>query len=190
MPFMDGNNKAPFSISRNLELGGSCCCPFSADLNVMTGEGKHVAGRVVQDYHCGKNYCLRCCQEGWTCRSFYDLKVRDINTNNFEDKYQMEFNVCCCGPHNNFCGGTVCSNDAIFNVYPYEHGRVNRSKPVGHIQKTYGADGANALCRCFYEFSNYVVEFPEKATPVEKGLFIAAVMNTEYVYFNRSGNEN
>ena len=98
--------------------------------------------------------------------------------------------MCCCSGPNNCCGATCFNNDAIFKIYPYEKGVVNYKETAGTLQKTFGVAGAGAICRCCLEFSNYVIEFPEQADVTDKGLFLTAFVNTEYVFMEKNGDNS
>lgn len=193
----ESDKAAAFSVTREFGLGGCLCCPFNTDVNFYATNGKYVTGKVTQDFYCGKNYFLRCLQGCCCCKTYYDLKVLDMNAvmsgtpNKFDDKYQLEVSLCCCGPHFNCCGATPFLNDAIFNIYPYINGAVE-DQPVGYIQKTYapGGTAGAACCRCCFQYSNYLVDFPDNASVQDKATFVGAFVSTEYIHFERQGNNN
>ena len=185
---------ADFFLTRPFNLGGCLCCPHTTYLEFPTADGKVAVGKVQEDWHCGKNYIWRYLQAAYCCKFYYDLMVVEEGGNkvtpNFTPRYQVEVNTCCCGPHNNFCGATCFNNDMLWNVYEYESGSKTKKikAPAGYVQKTYASSCAGLTRACF-DFSNYIIEFPKDANEVEKGLFMAAFLNTEYVHFERNGSE-
>lgn len=192
MDFKKGEGNPAFSVSRICGLGGCCCCPFTSNVYFHSQQGKYLVGKVEQDMHCGKNYCLRAFQACFCFKDFYNFRILnssgDKGSPQFTDAYQMEMGFCCCGPHLNCWGVNCICNDILFDIYPMTGKKVDKSQPAGRLQRTYGKDGGcTSFCRCCCGFSNYVVEFPPQASVEEKALFVAAFVNTDYVFFERTG---
>eukprot|EP00924_Labyrinthula_sp_SR-Ha-C_P005004 augustus_masked-scaffold_1-processed-gene-18.0-mRNA-1 protein AED:0.20 eAED:0.20 QI:0/-1/0/1/-1/1/1/0/308 len=168
-------NQIGFTAVRGFNLGGCCCCPHTTELEMS---GNYV-GKVEEDWHCGKNYCQRYFQACLCCTLYFDI----IEAN--EAKYQLVVNQACCGPHNNCFAPSCCCRNALFDIY-----KKNTKEVAGHIQRAFGADCTIGSCfKCCFDFSNYLVEFPNDASPVQKALIMAAVVNTEYVIFENTGGE-
>jgi hypothetical protein len=142
-------------------------------------------GRVQEDCApCSPQWLTRAFQLCCLCTSYYKADEWNAEKQSFTPKYTLRYNVACCGRVNNCCGATCLNNDAIFDVLDQE-GNV-----VAYIQKTYGGgDQGGAFCRCVFQFSNYIVSFPEKTSHAERALILSAVMHSEYLLFEKSGNE-
>eukprot|EP00122_Pirum_gemmata_P012555 Pgem_evm1s11675 len=62
---------------------------------------------------------------------------------------------------------------------------------VATVQKTYASDGGiGACCRMTQQFSNYIIEFPENSTEEERAGILSAVMQIEYINFEKKGGDN
>mmetsp|Transcript_34793 Transcript_34793/g.55804 ORF Transcript_34793/g.55804 Transcript_34793/m.55804 type:complete len:298 (+) Transcript_34793:518-1411(+) len=133
-------------------------------------------GRVRANFDNYPKSCFDC-----LCRRTHTTNIELFNdkTLQFENKFKMIKNKCCCGRSNNCCGATCFSNDKLLDIVD------NDGKVVPHLQKTHGVDedGIGGCCRCAFNF-NYMLSFPEGATEVEKTLVLAAALQTEVAYFD------
>jgi hypothetical protein len=144
------------------------------------------------------SYCEKCFECCCKCTFYHDVEKwngttgssnmnEDGEAGDFEKLYQVRANLCFCGRVNNCCGATCCKNDAVFDILN-NHGEV-----VAHLQKTYAADaadaGANACCRMTFEFSNYLMSFPNDSTAHDRMLLITAMFQLEYAFFEREGGD-
>lgn len=169
-------------IDRKFALGGFWCCPHSADVSV----GGEVVGRVVEDWNCNSplKYFMRCFEYCFMCRVPYDLQL--VQNGVYANRYRINVNQCACGPHCNFCGGTIFCNDQLFDVAPYTStGAVDVANPSGRIQRTYGGKLEPEACWRWYFCSadNLIVEWEDKATIEERALFLTAATLLDYVFF-------
>lgn len=166
-------------------LGAGCCCPVESTLfTEEAGKPQQPIGRVREDCApCSSQWCERAFQLCCFCTFYQQVDVWDYNQ--YTPKYKLRLNVACCGRTNNCCGATCLRNDAVFDILDMD-GRV-----VAHIQKTYGGDDDcfGALCRMAMQFSNYAISFPEGTSHQERALIVAAVMHSEYLLFEKKGNE-
>jgi hypothetical protein len=170
-----------YSVERPFTCGGCCCCPHTISLK-RDGE---VIGKVVEDWNCS-NWCCRYCEAAYCCKIPYKLQL--IENGEIVNRYNITYNLCCFGDHNNFCGATPCCPQMLFNVYNYTSTGVDKSAPAGYIQKTYGDCSFSACIRaCCGSAGQYIIEWPEKSTSDEKALFLAAGVLMEYIFFENSG---
>jgi len=193
-----------FMIDRPFAFGGMCCCallgvcrpdcllqwhlktPDVVDANGNVTKEGQMLGMVRENL----TPCMSKCIEFDCCCTAYTDIMEGTSPDNMQVVYQTRAGTCCFGGHNNFCGATCCKNDILIDVLD-----ANGQK-VSTIQKTYaagqGPDGCcdTGFCRmCFY-FSNYLVEFPENATPNQRALLIASVLHNDFLLFERDENEN
>jgi len=169
-------------IDRKFAFGGLYCCPHNAEVSV----GGQVVGRVVEDWNCNNpmTYFKRCFEYCFMCRVPYDLQIMEKGA--LTNRYRINVNHCACGPHFNFCGGTIFCNDQLFDVAPYTaDGRVDIGNPSGKIQRTYGGKLEPEACwRWFFcSADNLIVEWEEEATVEERALYLTAATLLEYVFF-------
>mmetsp|Transcript_542 Transcript_542/g.643 ORF Transcript_542/g.643 Transcript_542/m.643 type:complete len:323 (+) Transcript_542:344-1312(+) len=184
--FMTNNGSPGLMINRPFNLGGSVLCPHQ----MHTALGDVYVGKVEEDFHCCDNYFKRCAQQACCCTSYHDIKVPVNAQGDMQTKFKLEVDLCCCiSGRCNVCGGTPCNNDAIFDIYEYGQGGELLGKS-GRIQKTYAGYSCFALGRCCYQYDNYLLQFPQGATPEEKSLLMTALLQTEYVFFERAGNDD
>lgn len=176
--------QAQFSVNKNFALGGFCCCPHTIEL-MSNGQ---VIGKVVEDVNLG-NYCCRYCELACCCTVPYNMQL--VENGVLANKYQVIINRFICGPHNNCCAATPCKNDALFDVYKYTGGAVDKSVAAGHIQKTYGNACGTSSCgrNCLGSADQFLVEWPANASPEEKALFVSAITLIDYIFFENSGSE-
>ena len=60
---------------------------------------------------------------------------------------------------------------------------------VGHVQKTYGGEGASACCRMAAILNSYVLVFPQAATAGQRSLLLSALMHMNYAYLEKTGDD-
>ncbi|EFJ45593.1 hypothetical protein VOLCADRAFT_105881 [Volvox carteri f. nagariensis] len=171
-------NKEKYTVQRPCKLGGCCCCPLEMSLFAKDGT---LQGMVVEDYD---GYCSKYCEQSCLCT--YRQKVLvGSSRNSLVHKYSLVSPMCCCGRVNNCCGATCCKPQLFIDI----------EEPDGTLaavaHKTYGGGrGCTDCCRCVFDFSNYVLPFPPKATLQERVLLLTAMLSIEYAYFSRRGGEN
>merc|ERR1712226_1200219 len=112
-------------------------------------------------------FCGRCISANCMCTTYADI-LEGSDPMNMQRVSQTRTNTFCCGgAHNNCCGSTCFKNDFLIDILD------DNDNVVATIQKTYaageGKDGCfdSGFCRqplCMM-FSQYLVEFPEGATP-------------------------
>lgn len=184
-----------YLIERDMKLGGCCGCPLEMNLYGMDGKNKVRIGRVKENF---TPYCGTCFANFCTCTYYHDVDKfvdnssavvgNDHPDDSFEKAYTIRTNICCCGRVNNFCGATPCKNDLVIDILDKDGNEI-----VAHLQKTYAPSEAGgscaALCRCCFEYSNYILEFPIDSDARDRMLLITAMIQVEYHLFERSGNE-
>lgn len=168
-------------------LGAGCCCPIQSTLHTeeQGAESARTIGRVREDCApCSGQWFQRAFQLCCLCTFYQQADIWDGVK--FSPKYKLRYNLACCGRTNNCCAPTCFRNDAVFDILD------NDGKVVAHIQKMFSGDDncCNALGRMAFEFSNYAVSFPEGTSHEERALIVAAVMHSEYLLFEKSGNDN
>lgn len=178
--FTDPNGNVHMRQHRPMAFGSQCCCPNTSTINkVEAGIETATMGKVVQD--CGSP--VRVFQQCCLSTTFEEVQEFDLGSSTFQKLYTLRVNQSCCGgTSNNYCGGTPCLPDMVFDVLD-EKGRV-----VATIQRTYGGDGDGdgALCTCAVDSSNYLVSFPDNATNDQRALLLAAVHHVDYRLFERN----
>mmetsp|Transcript_11416 Transcript_11416/g.13088 ORF Transcript_11416/g.13088 Transcript_11416/m.13088 type:complete len:320 (+) Transcript_11416:308-1267(+) len=186
MYFSTNEGMPGLEVRRPFNLGGWICCPHKSKV-IM---GLDLVGEVEEDWHCGKNYCTRCFQAACCGTVYHDIKVP--TPDGLQKKYKIEVDQCCCiSGHFNFCGATPFNNDAIYDIYEYDVRTGSSKGRTAQIQKTYGGlCSCEAFGRCCFQFDNFLMSFPEKATPEDKAVLMAGLIQVEYVLFERTGNES
>lgn len=177
-----------FQVDRPFACGG-CCGAIMPDCllrwDVQDKNGQMI-GMVRENMDpCFSRFCaLSCCQV-----SYADI-LEGPNERSLTRVFQTRTSNLCCGAHNNFCGGTCLRNDYIIDILD------NNDNVVATMQKTYaageGKDGCldSGFCRCCGRFSQYLIEFPEGATPNQRALIITSVLHTDFMFHEKTGDEN
>jgi len=184
MHLQGADGRDDFLMLRPFNCGAWICCPIKSTLYQSNGQQPtRKVGKIIENWN---PYCLRCCEAVCLCTTYTDVHQFYQEKNEWDFLYQIKTNVCCFGPHNNFCGATPFKNDMVFNVTD-RNGQV-----VAHIQKTYGSGDSYSqnFCRCCFQFSNYLISFPADSTQDQRALLLSAALHFEYVLFEKSGDEN
>jgi hypothetical protein len=173
---VDGNTGDVYTIHRPFRFGALCCHPFEMNLSAIHDGHVRRLGRARESLtpffsRCGAACCL--------ATTYTDIETYNASTSAFEHKYTLRTNLSCCGRVNNFCGGSCCKNDAVFDILD------TSDNVVAHLQKTYGGGGFAALCRMGAGFNNYILEFPADSTVDERMLLVTALFQIEYIFFER-----
>lgn len=171
------------NMEREFACGGILCCPHEAV--IFTG-GQPVA-RVIEDWT-PSNYIVRLCEWCLLCRVPYNIQLSQ--NGQYTNRYRINVNHCCCGPHCNFCGSTPCFNDQLWDVAVYENGGgVNKNNVAGRVQRTYGTcANLEAFLRCYCcNVQNYVLQWNEDTTVEERAAILGATTLFDYVFFERKG---
>jgi len=194
----DAQPNEPFMIDRPFALGGCLggCFPrcllrmdvikpeVAPWVNTDSVSDAGMFGMVRESYN---PFWTRCVQAWCSCTTYMDI-YEGTSESDLELLYQTRYNLACCGAHNNCCGGTCFNNDVIVDVLDKD-GDV-----VSTLQKTYAAGSGigwldSALCRCCYQYSNWLVMFPEGADANRRALLLASVLGTDFQHHERKGNE-
>ncbi|PNH03988.1 Activating signal cointegrator 1 complex subunit 3, partial [Tetrabaena socialis] len=165
------------TVDRPCMLGACCCCPL--EMSIMN-QGQLV-GMVKEDC----DSCCGCCWEQCClCTCTHKVMVGSSRVS-MVHKYSLKNYACCCGRVNNCCGATCCKPNFFIDVVEPD------GKLASVIQKTYGGDkGCAACCRCTFDFSNYILPFPPKATHWDRVALLTGLLSVEYAYHSRQGGEN
>ncbi|PNH03982.1 hypothetical protein TSOC_009888 [Tetrabaena socialis] len=157
------------TVNRPCKLGACCCCPL--EMRIMN-QGQLV-GMVQEDC----DSCLGCCWEQCClCTCTHKVMVGSSRAS-MVHKYSLKNSTCCCGRVNNCFGATCCKPNFFIDVVEPD------GKLASVIQKTYGGDkGFGACCRCTFDFSNYILPFPPKATHWDRVALLTGLLSIEYPY--------
>jgi len=180
-----------FQVERPFACGG-CCGIFTSDC-LLRWEVKDRAGKQFGMVRENYSPCpSKCIAESCMCTTYTDIMEGDI-ASGFTRVFQTRVNTfCCCGAHNNCCGGTCFKNDFIIDILD------DNDNVVATMQKTYatgpGKDGCfdSGFCRqslCGM-YSQYLIEFPAGSTPNQRALILTSVLHTDFYYFEKKGDEN
>lgn len=184
---INSNTNEVFTVQRPFKCGGCCCCPLEMNLfSSFQGqpEGRFI-GRVMEDYD---NYFSKCCSQCCACTAYHKIEtpigIGPSGETQFEQRYEIVANVCCCGRVDNCCGASCCKDNMVFDINDMNGDRV------ATLQKVYASgNGCSACSRCCCMFSNYILEFPPYSTVEERMLLVTAMFQIDYHLFEKKGNE-
>lgn len=183
-------NGDAYVIERDMKLGGCCGCPLQMDLYSKNQNKKVLIGRVKENF---TPYFSKCFANCCSCTYYHDVEkcVGESGTNSndyrFEKSYTMRTNYACCGRVNNCCGATPCKSDLVIDILD------KNDNIVAYLQKTYApaeSGGCFACCRCCFDYSNYILEFPTDSDAHDRMLLITSMFQVEYQLFESSGDDN
>uniref|UniRef100_A0A7R9Z6R5 Phospholipid scramblase n=2 Tax=Pseudictyota dubia TaxID=2749911 RepID=A0A7R9Z6R5_9STRA len=173
------------SMTKPCKCGGWICCPLEMTV-AKEGEGR--IGTVRENFN---PYCSKCCECCFKCSYYHNVyPVADPKAPSAismdrssggglgEPKYELKFNVCCCGENNNCCGATCFNHHAIFNIRDPSSGAV-----LGNIQKLFApstSGGGDACCRMLYGYDTFAVGFPEGTSHEERLTILAGILQAEF----------
>uniref|UniRef100_A0A061S7R1 Phospholipid scramblase n=2 Tax=Tetraselmis sp. GSL018 TaxID=582737 RepID=A0A061S7R1_9CHLO len=172
---LDAPGQPYLRLERPFRCTIPCCCVMVCpqELSVQDAQGRHL-GSVVQDWSCGRCWELACCPGGYM---YYAVKGAAGDPQFYlRVMYPSLCNGCtnCCAP--------TCLNTAFVVDILDADSRTH----LGHLKNVF--PGFN--CRCLADASNLVMGFPSKATPEQRALLLGALFLVEYVYFEKSDNDN
>lgn len=155
----DGVSLAEFD--RPFKCTCVCCC-FLLNPQVLTISIKgQETGRVVQHYPCSNS--IFCCRRYW--------RVLDAQG---KDTYMIRDDFCCNG--NMYAPSLCCRVRNIDILTPDE------TTKVGSLMNIF--PGCN-IKGCIGGFDNYVLTFPETASPTDKLNLLGALILIEYMVFEK-----
>lgn len=96
--------------------------------------------------------------------------------------YELNISLCCCGVNNNFCGGTCCVPNAIYDVHGPD------AKLVGNVQKMYAkaeTGGCKGGGRMLGGFDTFGIQFPEGSSQQERVMLIVSILQAEFQLFEQ-----
>ncbi|KAG1660283.1 hypothetical protein FOA52_006750 [Chlamydomonas sp. UWO 241] len=175
-----------YTVERPCRCGGHLCCPLEMSVYARhRPEAQQLVGRVEEDF---SPYPMRCTQQACLCTTYHKVLAMDADRFALTHKYSLRTGMACCGRVNNCCGSTCFRHDLISDILD------SNGKVVAHVQRTYapsaGPGCLGACCRCAFEFSNFVMQFPEDATEDDRALLLAALFNLELQMWERRGGEH
>jgi hypothetical protein len=156
----DGESLAEFD--RPFKCSIVCCCKlFNPSTLTASLKGGQVTGRVIHHWPFINNFMV--CNRWW--------RVVDADG---KDKYMIHDNFCC---NENMCAPSCfCPVRTIDIMTPDE------TKKVGSIVNIW--PGCN-LRACLGQVDNYILNFPEDATPTDKLNLLGALVLVEYMVFEK-----
>ena len=165
-----------FLVDKPCKCGGWLCCPL--EMTMSDTRSGQVIGQVREDFD---NYCAKCCAG---CCGIAYHKILDGP--NFENHaYTIQASTCCCGRVDNCCGATCCRPALIMDILD------KQGKVVAVAHKVYAkGQGCAACCRCLFEFDNFLLEFPPDATPNQRALLIASLLQLDFQIWERKGGDD
>jgi len=156
----DGDTLAEFD--RPCKCSIICCCwLFNPQELTVSLKGGTVTGRVIQHWPMINNFIP--CQRFW--------RVVDGSG---KDTYMIHDYFCC---NENMCAPScLCKTRTIKIMNP------DQTKEVGSIVNMW--PGCN-IRACFGQVDNYILNFPDDATPTEKLNLLGALVLVEYMVFEK-----
>lgn len=143
-----------------------CCCTlFFPQVLTASANGKET-GKVIQHWPCINNFLV--CQRHW--------RVVDGTG---KDVYMIRDDFCC---NANMCAPTICCPIRTIDILT-----PDMNTKVGSIVNTW--PGCNARA-CIGSADNYMVNFPDAATPEDKFNLLGALILIEYMVFEKKPNNN
>jgi len=162
---VDGDTLAEFD--RPFKCTIICCCQlFNPQVLTATVKGGQVTGRVIQHWPMINNFV--CCQRYW--------RVVDGDG---KDKYMIHDYFCC--------NENMCAPSCFCPVRTIDITTPDQTKKVGSIVNVW--PGCN-IRACLGQVDNYILNFPEDATPADKLNLLGALVLVEYMVFEKKPNNN
>ncbi|KAG2499333.1 hypothetical protein HYH03_002909 [Edaphochlamys debaryana] len=172
--FTNPSGQPVFRADRPCRCGAGCCCPL--EMTMYDGQGR-MLGMVEEK-------CEGCCWEQCCLCTYTHNVLVGGSRQSLVHKYSLVNASCCCGRVSNCCGATCCKPNFFIDVTDPQ-GRL-----VAAAYKTYGGEGGcSAMCRCCFEFNQYVLPFPKDATQQDRLLLLLGLLSIEYAYHSRQGGE-
>jgi len=162
---MDGETLATFD--RPFKCTVLCCCMlFNPQVLTSTIKGGQVVGRTIQHWKLIQNFLV--CQRYW--------RVVDADG---KDRYMIHDYFCC---NENMCAPSCCCPVRTINIMT-----PDESKVVGSIVNVW--PGCNFRA-CLGQYDNYILNFPEDASPADKVNLLGALVLVEYMVFEKKPKKN
>jgi len=160
----DGVNLAEFD--RPFKCTMVCCGVLCNPQTITAKINGNVTGQVVQHWPCSNNFL--CCHRYW--------RVLDADG---KDKYMIHQDFCC---NENMCAPSMCCPVNTIDILT-----PDQSQKVGQIVDIW--PGCNAR-GCIGTYDNYIMDFPDAATPTDKLNLLAALILIEYMVFEKKQKKN
>jgi hypothetical protein len=159
---VDGDSLAEFD--RPCKCTMLCCCwLINPQVLTSTLKGGQVTGKVIQHWPMMNNFLI--CNRHW--------RVVDADG---KDKYMIRQNFCC---NENMFAPSCC-----FPVHTIDIMTPDQTKKVGSIVNIFPGCSLRALF-CLGQIDNYILNFPEDATPTDKLNLLGALVLVEYMVFEK-----
>jgi hypothetical protein len=144
------------------------CCLWLLNPSTLTVslKGGQVTGRVIHHWPMINNFIM--------CQSFW--RVVDETG---KDTHLIHDDFCC---NENMFAPSCCCKTRTIGIWNPDH-----SKQVGSIVNVW--PGCNSIRSCFCQVDNYILNFPEDATPTEKLNLLGALVLVEYMVFEKKPGE-
>jgi hypothetical protein len=167
-------------VERPYRIGGCIGCPLESTLrSSSTGDTSSVLGMTRED--CDP-YCSKCVAALCGCTYYTRVLEQSGHGSPLAHKYTLKTGFCCQGRVNNCCGASCWNHNLEIDVLDPQ------GELVGVVRKTYAPTSNWSAClRMFAMYSNYVFEFPKKATAAQRALLLSAIFHVDLALFDSPG---
>jgi len=160
-----------------------CCCfmpwPFEMSVNDPLKGGQHL-GKAVYDFK-WYNCCIPCEQH---------MNLFDSEGNL---AYVVHSPLCCGGcmapDGHNRCCANCCAPTCFATTFTSTIHDANTRAHVGTWENQWPGCNTRGICQLDSGASNYVVKFPQGASPPQKAIILTGVMLSKFTYFEQRANQ-
>lgn len=177
-------DQAPMLVmDRPFKCPLACCCfmpwPFEMSVSKPQDAMYQPIGRAVYDF---KWYnCCWCCDQHM---NLYDGAGQHL--------YKVHSPFCCggcCAPSGSACCANCCAPSCCASTFTSTIHDAHSNEQVGSWENQWPGWNVRGICAGNSGAKNYVLKFPNAATPEQKALMMTGMFLANFIYFEKRANQ-